>query len=182
MKSAKTKYVILGLLSESALSGYEIKRIIDIRFHFFWNESYGQIYPELKSLTKSGLIQSMPCEGAVQGKVKHALTESGRSVLMEWLAEPVEKESVRFELLLKMYFSKELEAGIMIRHLTDFSDSHRRQLDILEQFQRELAKIGDPAGNHKDILQVISFGEKVYRAYLDWSAEAVAYLRGREKT
>lgn len=53
----QTEYVILGLLSESPLTGYQIKRIIDVRFHFFWNESYGQLYPALKSLNATGLIE-----------------------------------------------------------------------------------------------------------------------------
>jgi DNA-binding PadR family transcriptional regulator len=46
----QTDYVILGLLSEAPMTGYTIKRLIDIRFKFFWNESYGQLYPELRAL------------------------------------------------------------------------------------------------------------------------------------
>ena len=45
----QTDYVILGLLAERPLSGYQIKKIIDIRFQFFWSESFGQIFPALKS-------------------------------------------------------------------------------------------------------------------------------------
>lgn len=53
----KTRYVILGLLNEEPLSGYDIKKIIDIRMSFFWQESYGQIYPELSKLREEGLIE-----------------------------------------------------------------------------------------------------------------------------
>lgn len=59
MRKNKTKFVILGLLSEGDLTGYEIKKIIDIRFSFFWNESYGQLYPELKNLEQDDLIHSI---------------------------------------------------------------------------------------------------------------------------
>ena len=45
MEKRKTRYVILGLLLEGSLSGYDIKKIIDTRFSFFWSESYGQLYP-----------------------------------------------------------------------------------------------------------------------------------------
>ncbi len=41
----QTDYVILGLLAEQPLSGYQIKKIVDIRFGFFWSESFGQIFP-----------------------------------------------------------------------------------------------------------------------------------------
>ena len=46
----KTRYVLLGLLQEEELSGYEMKKIIDIRMSFFWQESFGQIYPELSKM------------------------------------------------------------------------------------------------------------------------------------
>lgn len=55
----KTRFVILGLLNEEPLSGYDIKKIIDIRMSFFWQESYGQIYPELAKLRKEGLIEQI---------------------------------------------------------------------------------------------------------------------------
>jgi DNA-binding PadR family transcriptional regulator len=37
----KTRYVLLGLLQEEELSGYEMKKAIDIRMSFFWQESFG---------------------------------------------------------------------------------------------------------------------------------------------
>ena len=52
----QTDYVILGLLGERPMSGYEIKKVVDIRFRFFWNESFGQIFPSLKRLLEEGLI------------------------------------------------------------------------------------------------------------------------------
>jgi DNA-binding PadR family transcriptional regulator len=45
MKKSKTKYPILGLLAEQPMSGYDIKKLVDVRFSFFWNESYGQSIP-----------------------------------------------------------------------------------------------------------------------------------------
>ena len=53
----QTDYVILGLLAEQPLSGYQIKKIIDIRFSFFWSESFGQIFPALKSLASEGFVE-----------------------------------------------------------------------------------------------------------------------------
>ena len=55
-KESKTRFAILGLLCEGQLSGYDIKKLIDIRFKLFWNESFGQIYPELEKLEREGLV------------------------------------------------------------------------------------------------------------------------------
>ncbi len=65
----KTRFVILGLLNEEPLSGYDIKKIIDIRMSFFWQESYGQIYPELGKLREEGLIEQVIDEPS--NAVKH---------------------------------------------------------------------------------------------------------------
>lgn len=181
MKTSKTKYLILGLLTDCELSGYEIKRIVDIRFSFFWNESYGQLYPQLKELQEKGLITSkVDSESSSRGKILYSITEAGKSVLREWLFAPTEKETVRFELLLKMYFSNQIDAQAMSHQIAEFARHHQKQLSILNQFQRELTKLEDPNSNHKDILQVISFGQKTYKAYLEWAQETTTYLKGRE--
>ncbi len=65
----KTRFVILGLLNEEPLSGYDMKKIIDIRMSFFWQESYGQIYPELAKLREEGLIEQI--NGASETEKKH---------------------------------------------------------------------------------------------------------------
>jgi DNA-binding PadR family transcriptional regulator len=181
MRKSKTKFLILGLLTEGQLSGYEIKRIVDIRFNFFWNESYGQLYPHLKKMVQEGLItETESDEPSSRGKILYSITEAGREELKAWLKEPVEKESVRFELLLKMYFSNQIDSEVMKEHIKEFAEYHKKQLDILQLFNKELSSIEDPNVNHKDILQVISFGEKVYKAYVEWSEETIKYLKGRD--
>ncbi len=64
----KTRFVILGLLNEEPLSGYDIKKIIDIRMSFFWQESYGQIYPELAKLREEGLVEQISGSAEVERK------------------------------------------------------------------------------------------------------------------
>jgi DNA-binding PadR family transcriptional regulator len=179
MKNGKTRYVILGLLTEGPMTGYDIKKIIDIRFSFFWNESYGQLYPMLKALAEENLITAdKNSEG--RGKVTYAITNEGRKALKEWLHEPVEKEIVRFELLLKMYFSAETSADVMKSHVQAFMDIHLKQLAMLDMFEKELRPIADQ-DNHKDVLRVIDFGQKVYRAYTEWGEETIKYLERGKK-
>ena len=182
MNKSKTKYVILGLLSEDALTGYEIKKIVDTRFEFFWNESYGQLYPELKSLAQQELILALdPKEGSPRGKTSYSITQKGINVLEIWLTEPVEKESVRLEILLKMYFSHRMKPQIMKKHINEFSISHQKQLDILNMFQQQLSSVEALHSNHGDILRVIDFGQKVYKAYIDWCEGTTSYLESRDK-
>lgn len=177
----KTKFLILGLLSEEPLSGYEIKKIVDMRFSFFWSESFGQIYPQLKKLNEEGLIKEMPLEESKNGKAirKYAITDAGIDALKEWLKEPVEKEVVRYEILLKMYFSNIVSPEVMLGHIKEFQRSHRQQMKLFEMFRENLEEYKDVHSNHRDILLVLSLGEKILKAYDEWCDEVSDVLEKR---
>ena len=92
----------------------------------------------------------------------------------------MEKETYRLEILLKLYFSTYADPCVMLEHLAAFEESHLRQLEILNLFQKELEGILDLDENHREILRVIDCGQKVNRAYLDWSRETIAYLEKKK--
>ncbi|AIQ31893.1 hypothetical protein P40081_29955 [Paenibacillus sp. FSL P4-0081] len=178
---SKTGYVLLGLLNEENLTGYEIKKIVDTRLSFFWSESFGQIYPELKRLAAGGLIAV--CEEPVssEGKnskqsIKYQITVSGRYELQEWLKTPVEKETVRYELLLKLYFSNSSSSATMLEHVREFEINHRRQQQLFGKFEEQLKQNLDVHSNHSRILMVLSFGQKLWESYADWCGQTIALL------
>lgn len=179
----KTKYLILGLLSDEPLSGYEIKKIVDTRFSFFWSESFGQIYPQLKKLSENGLIEEVSLDETENSKKakKYSITHKGSCELKEWLKEPVEKETVRYEILLKMYFSNIVPPEVMLEHIKEFQISHRKQLKLFEKFQQQLEEYRDVHENHEDILMVLSFGQKVWGAYDEWCEQVSEILQKKIK-
>lgn len=177
----QTDFVILGLLSESPLTGYQIKKIINMRFRFFWNESYGQLYPALKSLSHDGLIEEISSEDTKRAQKTYRIKQDGLNALQKWIQEPVQHESVRFEILMKMYFSHLVEAEVMIHHLLIFQQAHEQDLNMLKMFEKELKPIIDQDPNHPYVLRVIDFGQKVYEAYLEWTKETLLFLESRKR-
>ena len=92
-RSQRTPYVILGLLGLSGReprSGYEIRKAIDSVILSIWHESNGQIYPALKSLSSSGLIEVRSDSKSGRRKKLYAITPKGRQRLRAWLGSPVE--------------------------------------------------------------------------------------------
>ncbi len=177
----QTDFMILGLLGESPLSGYQIKKIVDIRFRFFWSESFGQIFPALRSLASEGMIEEVPADGAQKrGRKTYRITPAGTEALKHWLMQPVEKETYRLEILLKMYFSNYVEPEAMLNHMQAFQAAHRQQLYILDRFQKEVEGIIDRDENHGEVLRVIDCGQKLNRAYLEWSRETIVYLERKK--
>lgn len=173
----KTRYLILGLLNEGPLSGYDIKKIVDWRFSYFWSESYGQIYPELARLEAEGLIGACKAdEGSRKDKKRYQIKSEGLIELKKWLAEPAEKEVVRIELLLKLYFSNLTAPEVMADQVKEFEISHKRQLELFKQFEQQLAETKQLGDNHDEILMVLSFGQKVLVSYVEWSRDVIKKL------
>ena len=50
---------ILGLLHEAPAHGYELRKQLGLRLGGFRLFSYGSLYPALRRLTRSGLIESV---------------------------------------------------------------------------------------------------------------------------
>lgn len=177
---SKTGYVLLGLLNEENLTGYEIKKIVDTRLSFFERE----LWPDLSGTEAAGCGGLIAvCEEPVssEGKnskqsIKYQITVPGRYELQEWLKTPVEKETVRYELLLKLYFSNSSSSATMLEHVREFEINHRRQQQLFGKFEEQLKQNLDVHSNHSRILMVLSFGQKLWESYADWCGQTIALL------
>ena len=103
----KIDCVILGLLSHEELTGYEIKKRMDTTLKYFWSASYGSIYPALNDLVHRGLATKREDTNSKRNKLIYTITENGRDYLKKWLSLPVEKDELRYETLLKLFFGGE---------------------------------------------------------------------------
>lgn len=100
--------VILGLLSISPRSGYEIKATVDRSTRFFWAASYGQIYPELRRLEQEGLIEGEDAPNGRRARRVYRLTRAGSDELAAWLLGREVTVELRDESLLRLFFADAL--------------------------------------------------------------------------
>jgi PadR family transcriptional regulator, regulatory protein AphA len=169
-----TRYVLLGLLQEENLSGYEMKKIIDKRMAFFWQESFGQIYPEINKMAEEGLIEIYNTESGEnmkREKIRYKITPNGEKELKMWMIEENEKDTVRSEFLLKMYLSTPKNVDEMRRHIIRFKKQSEEKLMMFNLFQAELNQIIEVHNNHRQILHVLNLGIRQAKLYIDWSED-----------
>lgn len=172
----KMDCVILGLLSHEDLTGYEIKKRMDTSLKYFWGASYGSIYPTLSGLVVNGL--ALKREEADNNRVRiiYSITEEGRNYLKNWLRNPVEKDELRYETLLKLFFGNETGASQAVAHIDAFEHKTEIELHFLTGAADALRKHISNDDAHKYYLLTVEFGIKTYRAYLQWCREAKAIL------
>jgi len=173
----KLDCVLLGLLSHEDLTGYDIKKRMDAALKFFWGASFGSIYPTLKELVQNGLALKSDAAESNRNKITYTITEKGRRHLKNWLEIPVEKDEIRYETLLKLFFAEEASEKTAIRHIENFEAKIRGGLLYLREAVKNLESVRDEASAHVYYLLTARFGTKVYEAYLEWCDEAKAALK-----
>jgi DNA-binding PadR family transcriptional regulator len=161
-----TAYVILGMVSREARSGYEIKAAVDSSTRFFWAASYGQIYPELKRLSEAGLVEGVDAPRGERKRTVYAITAEGMEVLKGWLREAPATFETRDEGLLKLFFSGVLppeEAAGTLQALREHRLGVAERLRSIEPSAAEKAKGGDPYP-----LMVLQSGIEFNEWFADW--------------
>jgi PadR family transcriptional regulator AphA len=157
-----TAYVILGMVSREARSGYEIKAAVDNSTRFFWAASYGQIYPELKRLSEAGLIEGVDASRGERKRTVYAITNAGMAALTDWLRQPPQTSEMREEGLLKLFFADVLPTEDAIATLQVMRE---RRLELAAQLRGM-----EPMTLEKDpfSLMVLQGGIEFNEWFADW--------------
>ena len=169
--------VLLGLLTIEPMSGYDLGLTIRASVGHFWNESYGQIYPNLKKLANDGFVS---CKTERQnGKPDrriYSITEKGRERLTKWLAVPPQPEIPRNEMLLKLFFGEQIPAEILIGYVENMAKERRALLELLERAEREEIDKNQRYPGAPYWRMAAHYGQMEMRAHLHWAKETLAEL------
>ena len=129
------KYVILGLLTQKPMTGYEIKQKFEGALSEFWYANHSQIYPELKRLTEEDMIQyKIQIVGNSLEKKVYTITEAGKKEFNIWLKKREGLEATPKDIFrLRLFFSNELPEEIQMELIQDQLELHKERLRHLEK-------------------------------------------------
>jgi DNA-binding PadR family transcriptional regulator len=102
-------FVVLGMISLGAQTGYAIKKRVATSIRFFWTISEAQIYPSLERLERAGMVAGRLAPSGRRRRREFELTPAGQEALHDWLVAP---EPMPFELrdvgLVRLFFADAL--------------------------------------------------------------------------
>jgi DNA-binding PadR family transcriptional regulator len=183
MKDNTTKFVLLGLLSHEPMTGYDIKKVASLRMNYFWDLSYGQIYPTLEALEKDQLIsREVVIEERGPNRKVYSITEEGLENLRKWLAEPARKESHKYEVLLKLYFGNQTPPDLSIKHIQEFKARNVKNLEMMTLFEESLKESLSWNNDHFYMLLTVLLGKNVFKASVEWADTAAKMLEERTRS
>jgi DNA-binding PadR family transcriptional regulator len=91
---------LLAILDQSPCYGYQLRGEFDARTGGTWPLNAGQVYSTLDRLERDGLVASDGADG--EGRVRYSITAEGSAEVRGWLRSPVQRQSARDELAMKL--------------------------------------------------------------------------------
>jgi DNA-binding PadR family transcriptional regulator len=142
------EHAILVSLLEQPGSGYELARRFERSIGYFWNATHQQIYRVLKRMESDGWIDARDVpQQARPDKKEYSVAALGRAALSQWLHEPIEPESVRHDLAVKIRGAAFDDPAALIREV---ERHHRAHTDRLAHYlageRRDFTGPGAAAG------------------------------------
>jgi len=135
-----TRLVILGLLRERPLYGYEIKSIIEDHMGDWTNIAFGSIYFALGKLADEGYIEKVATEqeGSRPSRSVYQVTPAGSDEFLRLLRQTwMEPERQFFVFDIGLFFMNELPQQDVITFLQQRVNHLRRAMQHIDEHQEE---------------------------------------------
>ncbi len=160
------------------MSGYEIKKAIQTSTAFFWSESEGQIYPALAECVEKGwaTFEEEASKTSLHVKKTYKITNAGKKELSSWLSKKVQPNLLRNELLLKLFFGKNVDEQENIHHIRTHEKEIKDYSNIFLMLREELKKDHKNSPHLKYWLITLDHGIKMAKAELSWCQDALKVL------
>jgi DNA-binding PadR family transcriptional regulator len=175
------EFIILGFLMYGETSGYDLKQWMTKSTSYFFDASFGSIYPALKRLgDKQLVIFKESVEGSKYKKV-YQITETGKEVFMKWIAEPIVFEKSKQDHLVKIFFYEFLPKEKAIANLKGL-------IEVIQPIEKNLIGQKEEATEKYDAYQfyyryaTMAYGIDYYRFIMSWCNDMIIKLETDPET
>ncbi|MCF3134662.1 PadR family transcriptional regulator [Streptomyces olivochromogenes] len=180
------EHAILVSLLEKPGSGYELARRFERSIGYFWTATHQQIYRVLKRMDNDGWVEvrDIPQQGRPDKK-EYSVADLGRAALSSWLHDPIEPESVRHDLAVKIRGAAFDDPAALIREVERHRQVHRDRLahylagETRDFTVPEASTAGPraPLDAERELQHVVLRGGIAYeRMMIDWLDDVLATL------
>lgn len=159
--------IILGVILEKDLAGYDIKKIIENSFGAFYKASYGSLYPALKRLTAKGYVTNYEEFQGGRKKIIYHMTETGKKCFFEWLTTPMEVLDGTNPNLAKVYFFGHLPEEERIQQLLVYEKRNEKYLAGLEELEKQFRQMENEEQFYYK-LSTLYYGISVIKKTIAW--------------
>jgi DNA-binding PadR family transcriptional regulator len=177
------EHAILVSLLEQPGSGYELARRFERSIGRFWTATHQQIYRVLRRMETDGWVNAEEIgQDGRPDKRCYSVTVAGREVLTSWLREPVQVETVRHELAVKIRgaaFDDDAGRAALIVEVERYRADHEATLHhYVAGERRDFLDAGELDAGQRLQHVVLRGGIAYERMVLDWLDDVLETLHG----
>lgn len=184
------RHALLAILTADPMSGYDLVKYFDGSVAFVWSAPHSQIYPELRRLNESGLLDVEVVPRGKGEKRVYSINANGKEELRRWVNEllpvPPERDANRLKAAYMEWAEPENARRQLTEHKRHYEASLQRWGQLVEDIkatrvpllERRLAH--RPKKEHEQIIatKIFAFEGEIARAKseIDWAERGLKLL------
>ncbi len=178
------KHAILGFLSFTPLSGYDLKKAFDNSVQHFWPANQSQIYRTLAELDEQGFVEKeiIARDERLDMKI-YNITEAGHNELHQWLSTPLPEKDDREPFLIQVFFGGQLSddeiLGLMNAKLKSIEERLAVYAAIHQASQSTPQKIQDRRAVFLSML-TLEIGYRSDQTSAEWLRSAIQRIQKKD--
>src|SRR5581483_6027385 len=102
-KLSANSYAILGMVGLRTCTTYELSKLMETSFDYFWPRARSLVYAEVKRLAGLKLLKARRDFVGRRPRTTYSITKAGEQVLAEWLSTRPQVFALELEGLLRLY-------------------------------------------------------------------------------
>jgi DNA-binding PadR family transcriptional regulator len=174
------EYIILGFLMKKEMSGYDLKQWMTHSTSYFFDASFGSIYPALKRLEEKGYICFQEVLESNKFKKMYAITGEGKKHFLSWLEKPIIFAKTKQDHLVPIFFYRYLSKEKAIMNLKAFIKEVEPFLERLSEQKTELEKMY-PIDQFKYENATMIYGIHYYQFVIEWCNGLLKQVEGERE-
>jgi DNA-binding PadR family transcriptional regulator len=158
------RYLVLGLLAQQPMSGYDIKRFLKGLSWLIGSPSSGSLYPVLRTLLEEGLVTVEIVPGVDRPPRKiYSIENAGREVLQAWIEQPIASELPLKAFVMRLLLAESFPPANLAEYL-------RQRRAQVAAHQAELVRITQtlPTGTDLGLNLALNYGLDLASAEIAW--------------
>ncbi|GGE07776.1 PadR family transcriptional regulator [Marinithermofilum abyssi] len=174
------RYALLGLLSKSPATGYELNQQFKEKMIYFWHAHHTQIYRELAKMEVDNLVTSQIVkQKEYPDKKIYTIQKKGMEELLHWLLEePPKPPSIKNDFFLRVSIFHLIPYNEAIQLLEKSKITYQNILEGTQMWREErFTNDGLPSKEQLGEYLTSAFGVRFAKNWIEWCDWAIDVLR-----
>lgn len=160
-------------------SGYDLAKEFNSSVGFYWKTTHQQIYRELARLETEKMVTSELIKQKDRPDKKiYSVTDSGRSHLIKWIAQPSEPTPIKEDMLVKMFVGFLVPKEVLLEELEQLKKIHEEKLRLYREYEKKFfSNVKSLSVKGKYRYLNLRSGISFETMFFTWCDEAIDFLK-----